>query len=275
MRAGTAAQHRPHTGAAGNLKIGSHRARREIRRGTTTIIIGTGGVEQNGPYVAGGKHNYVLQTVLPHMARAMAPALIAPIVKFVPEGSIEPTPTGHMAYAGTISLEATTFEALLTDICRSYKAHGFLDIVLLGDSGGNQAGMERVADALNRRWSAERARVHSLREYYYEDQWSWNYLKSLGITQIDRTPPAGQSPDRPADYRNGIHDDIYYEAQNAVQDPKLIRMEQRIKAGWFSLHGVELAPISKTIEIGEKLAAYRAGIAAQAFHASQRRMRSN
>ena len=256
-------------------ELTSMEIRDAVRRGTTTIIVGTGGVEQNGPYVVGGKHNFVLQTVLPPIARAIAPALIAPIVKFVPEGDIEPTPAGHMAYAGTISVEAATFEALLTDICRSYKAHGFLDIVLLGDSGGNQTGMERVAKTLNQRWSGERARVHYLREYYYEDQWSWNYLKSLGITQIDGTPPPGQSQDRPADWRNGIHDDIYYEAQIAVQDPKLIRMEQRIKAGLFSLHGVELAPISRTIEIGEKLAAYRAGITAKAFRASQQRLRSN
>lgn len=87
-----------------------------IRSGTTTIIIGTGGVEQNGPYVAGGKHNYVLQTVLPYIARAIGNALIAPVVKFVPEGAIEPTPSGQMRYAGTISVEPTTFEALLTDI---------------------------------------------------------------------------------------------------------------------------------------------------------------
>ena len=130
--------------------------REAVRGGTTTIIIGTGGVEQNGPYVAGGKHNFVLQTVLPYIAREIGHALIAPIVKFVPEGDIEPTPTGHMAFAGTISVEPATFEALLTDICRSYKAHGFTDIILLGDSGGNQAGMERVAAALNGRWAAER-----------------------------------------------------------------------------------------------------------------------
>jgi hypothetical protein len=246
-----------------------------IRNGTTTVIVGTGGVEQNGPYVAGGKHNFVLQTVLPYIARAIAPALIAPIVKFVPEGSIEPTPTGHMAYAGTISVEAATFEALLSDICRSYKAHGFLDIVLLGDSGGNQTGMERVADTLNRRWSADRARVHYLREYYVEDQWSWKYLKSLGITQIDRTPPPGKPQDRRADSRNGIHDDIYYEAQIAVQNPQFIRMEQRVKAGLFSLHGVDLAPVSRTIEVGQKLAAYRADITAKAFRASQQRLRGN
>jgi creatinine amidohydrolase len=245
-----------------------------IRNGTTTVIVGTGGVEQNGPYVVGGKHNYVLQTVLPYIARAIAPALIAPIVKFVPEGSIEP-PSGHMAYAGTISLEPATFEALLTDICRSYKAHGFVDIVLLGDSGGNQIGMERVAETLNQRWSAERVRVHYLREYYFEDQWSWNYLKSLGLAQIDRTPPPGQPQDRAADWRNGIHDDIYYEAQVAVQDPKLIRMEQRIRAGLFSLHGVDLAPIERTIGLGQKLAAYRADITAKSFRASQQRLRRN
>ena len=244
-----------------------------IRTGTTTIIIGTGGVEQNGPYVAGGKHNYVLQTALPYIARAMGKALIAPIVKFVPEGNIEPKPSGHMEYAGTISLESATFEALLTDICRSYKAHGFMDIVLVGDSGGNQTGMERVADALNRRWAGEKARVHYLREYYFEDRWSYDYLKKLGITQIDKTPPPGESEDRRTDTRNGIHDDIYYESQVAVQDPKLIRMEQRIKAGLFNLHGVELAPIEKTIEIGRKLAAYRAEIAVRAFEASRRKLR--
>ena len=246
-----------------------------VRSGTTTIIIGTGGVEQNGPYVVGGKHNFVLQTVLPYIAREIGHALIAPIVKFVPEGEIEPRPTGHMEYAGTISVEAATFEALLTDICRSYKAHGFIDIVLLGDSGGNQAGMAKVADDLNRKWSKERARVHYLREYYEQDKWSYSYLKSLGITQIDRIPPSGQPQDRPSDWRNGIHDDLYYETQIAVQDPNLIRMDQRMKAELFSLHGVQLSPISRTIEIGRQLAKYRAGITAKALETSRQRLRAN
>ena len=245
--------------------------REAVRSGTTTIIIGTGGVEQNGPYVAGGKHNFVLQTVLPYIAREIGHALIAPIVKFVPEGDIEPTPTGHMQYAGTISVEPATFEALLTDVCRSYKAHGFRDIILLGDSGGNQAGMEHVATALNRKWAGEKARVHYLREYYDEDKWSYAFLKSLGITQIDKTPSPGEAADRPSDWRNGIHDDMYYEAQVAVQDPNLIRADQRMKAGLFTLHGVDLAPVSRTVEIGRKLAAYRAKITAKAFEASRRR----
>jgi hypothetical protein len=244
-----------------------------VRAGKTTVIIGTGGVEQNGPYLAGGKHNFVLATVLPEIAKEIGNTLIAPIVKFVPEGAIEPAPRGHMAYPGTISLEPATFEALLTDICRSYKAHGFKDIILVGDSGGNQGGMQNVANALNKKWEAEPARVHFLREYYSEDQWSYDFLKSQGVVQIDKTAAAGQAPDRRTDTRNGMHDDVYYEAQTAVQDPKLIRAEQRIKAGLFTLHGVDLAPVSKTVELGRKLAVYRAGITARAFRASQKKLR--
>ena len=242
-----------------------------VKGGTTTIIIGTGGVEQNGPYVAGGKHNFVLQTVLPYIARAIPNSLIAPIVKFVPEGRIEPAPGGHMAYPGTISLEAATFDALLTDICRSYKAHGFTDIILLGDSGGNQAGMRNVADALNKRWAAETARVHFLPEYYDQDRWSYDYLKTLGITQINKTP--GAAPDARVDTRNGMHDDIYYESQIAALDPKLIRAEERRKAGLLTLHGVDETDIAKLVDIGKKLAEYRAGITAAAFKASQQRLR--
>ena len=244
-----------------------------IKAGKTTVLIGTGGVEQNGPYLAGGKHNFVLATVLPEIAKTIGNTLIAPVVKFVPEGAIEPVPRGHMSYPGTISLEPATFEALLTDICRSYKAHGFTDIILVGDSGGNQRGMENVATTLNKRWEADAARVHYLREYYSEDQWSYDYLRSLGIVQIDKTP--GATADRRADTRNGMHDDIYYTAQTAVQDPTLIRMNQRVKAGLFSLHGVELAPIEKTVELGRKLAVYRAGITAKAFEASKKRHAGN
>jgi len=246
-----------------------------VRAGKTTVLIGTGGVEQNGPYVAGGKHNFVLATVMPEIARAIGNTLIAPIVKFVPEGAIEPTPRGHMSYPGTISLENSTFEALLTDICRSYKAHGFKDIILIGDSGGNQTGMRNVAAALNTKWVADSAaaRVHFLPEYYTEDQWSYDFLKAQGVVQIDKSAAADQQ-DRRTDTRNGMHDDVYYEAQSAVQDPKLIRAEQRIKAGLFTLHGVDMAPIGKTVELGRKLAVYRAGITARAFQASLKKLRS-
>ena len=130
-----------------------------LRDGKTTAIISTGGIEQNGPYLATGKHNYVLTGACEGIARKLGNALCAPVIKLVPEGSIE-NPSGHMRYPGTISLREETFRAVLDDVASSLRAHGFTDIVFIGDSGGKQRGMAAVAEALNERWGA-RARPSS------------------------------------------------------------------------------------------------------------------
>src|SRR2546426_10462803 len=65
-----------------------------LKAGKTTVIIPTGGVEQNGPYLATGKHNYILRATAEAIARKLGNALAAPSVPFVPEGDID-RPTGH------------------------------------------------------------------------------------------------------------------------------------------------------------------------------------
>ena len=115
-----------------------------MRAGKKTVIVATGGVEQNGPYLVTGKHNVVLRGATEAIARKLGDALVAPIVPFVPEGDIDP-PSLHMKYPGTISVTEETFRALLTDICASLRMHGFEHIILIGDSGGNQDGMKTVA----------------------------------------------------------------------------------------------------------------------------------
>ncbi len=65
-----------------------------------------------------------------------------------------------------------------------------------------------------------------------------------------------------------MHDDLYYEAQTAVQDPNLIRADQRLDAGLFSLHGVDMAPVSRIVELGKELAEYRVEITAIACRKS-------
>jgi hypothetical protein len=65
-----------------------------------------------------------------------------------------------------------------------------------------------------------------------------------------------------------------YEAQMAVQDPSLIRWAQRERVGLLALHGVDLRPLDRLVDIGRQLAEYRAVITARAFAASQRRLRS-
>ena len=107
-----------------------------IRGGKTTVIVATGGVEQNGPWVVTGKHNYILGAVTEVIARKLGNALVAPIIKLVPEGDHDP-PSRSMRYPGTVSLREETFRNVLIDVCSSFKPHGFRNIVLIGDSGGN------------------------------------------------------------------------------------------------------------------------------------------
>src|SRR5215510_5493973 len=106
--------------------------------GKTTIIVPTGGTEQNGPHMAIGKHNVRVAANAETIARRLGNALVAPVMAYVPEGAIDP-PTGHMRFPGTISLPDPIFRQVLEYAARSLKQHGFRNIVFLGDSDGNQA----------------------------------------------------------------------------------------------------------------------------------------
>ncbi len=218
-----------------------------IRAGKTTAIIPTGGIEQNGPYLALGKHNYILQATTDRIARMLGDALVAPIVSFVPEGNIDP-PSGHMLYPGTISVTEETFRALLRDIARSLRAHGFLNIILIGDSGGNQDGMRAVADQLSAAWAEDETEIHFIPEYYDNPLWN-QWLELRGIQQVDE----------------GLHDDVRHSAIMMTVDPTTVRMEQRIAQGMFSINGVALEPSDLTIELGWELVEYQATITANAI----------
>src|SRR5215510_1796569 len=135
-----------------------------VKGGKDTVIISTGGMEPNGPYLAVGKHNYVLQANCEAIARKMGNALCAPIIKLVPEGRIDP-PSGHMVSPGTMSVREETFRAVLTDAVTSLRQHGFKTIILIGDSGGNQSGQRAVADSLTAIWKGDPIVAH-VQEYY-------------------------------------------------------------------------------------------------------------
>ncbi|HVX60718.1 MAG TPA: creatininase family protein [Pirellulales bacterium] len=223
-----------------------------LAAGKTTVIVATGGLEQNGPYLATGKHNYILRATTQAIARKLGDALVAPIVPFVPEGNIDP-PSGHMRYPGTISVRESTYEALLKDICGSLKTHGFKEIVLIGDSGGNQTGMKNVANELNARWSDEPTRVHYLPEYYdYPAVAKW--LESEGIQQVPE----------------GLHDDFAITAMMMTVDPNTVRMKERGAAGKFSINGIDLAPAPKTIEWGKRIIEFRADATVKALEQARK-----
>ncbi len=219
-----------------------------MRAGKDTVIVATGGVEQNGPYLVTGKHNVVLRGTTEAIARKLGNTLVAPIVPFVPEGDIDP-PTVHMKYPGTISVSEATYEALLTDICNSLRTHGFEHIILIGDSGGNQEGLKNVATRLNK--NPNGGRLHYIPEYYdFTAVAAW--LEAEGIKQ---TP-------------EGLHDDFGMTAMMMSVDPRSVRTEQRIAAGNFRINGVDLAPAEKTIEWGKRIIDFRAEVTVKAINAA-------
>src|SRR5262245_30931901 len=124
-----------------------------IGSGKTTIIIPIGGTEQNGPHMALGKHNVRVKALSEKIALALGDALVAPVIAYVPEGGVNP-PTAHMRFPGTITVPNETFEKVLEYAARSFRLHGFHDIVFLGDHGGYQNDDKAVADRLNREWAA-------------------------------------------------------------------------------------------------------------------------
>jgi creatinine amidohydrolase len=219
-----------------------------LRSGKTTVLVPTGGIEQNGPYLATGKHNYILRATMEAVARRLGNALVAPIVPFVPEGNIDP-PSGHMIYPGTISVTEDTYERLLTDLCASLRVSGFRDIVLLGDSSGNQQGMQNVARRLTAKWASEKVRVHFLAEYYnYAEVAHW--LEEQGIRLENEV----------------VHDDFIVTAQLLAVNPTTVRLQQRLAAGPFRISGMTLNP-DQTAEWGRKIIAFRADRTVRAIRA--------
>lgn len=210
-----------------------------IREGTTTAIVSSGGIEQNGPYLATGKHNYVVEGACEGIARALGNALCAPILKLVPEGSIT-NRTGAMRYSGSLSLRPATFMAVLEDVAGSLRAHGFTDIIFIGDSGGNQEGMLDVARRLNARWSD--ATVHYIPEFY-EYRLVFDYMRDeLGIVEPTN---------------DGYHDDFVITSIMLARDPSTVRYAERKAAGLLSINGLSIEDAEATAEIGRQLLQFR------------------
>lgn len=130
-----------------------------IAAGKTVALVPIGGTEQNGPHMTLGKHNLRVRELARRIAERLGNAIVAPVVAYVPEGNIDP-PSGHMRFAGTITIPADAFEKTLESTARSLLRHGFRQVVFLGDHGGYRRSLDRVA--------ARVKGVHALPEYYRE-----------------------------------------------------------------------------------------------------------
>jgi sterol desaturase/sphingolipid hydroxylase (fatty acid hydroxylase superfamily)/creatinine amidohydrolase/Fe(II)-dependent formamide hydrolase-like protein len=204
------------------------------RDGFDSIIIPTGGTEQNGPFVALGKHNFIVHKTAEQIAQKVGKTLVAPVLAYVPEGDVAPT-TGHMKYAGTLSLPEPIFEAVLEASARSFKAHGFRNIFILGESGDSQTAQDRVVERLAAEWAGTDVRIANVRDYYF------------GNKQVETLIAEGYSRED-----IGTHAGIRDTSELMAVSPDNVRLKDYVVPEGFD-HGANGTPWVANASIGKKL----------------------
>jgi creatinine amidohydrolase/Fe(II)-dependent formamide hydrolase-like protein len=152
-----------------------------ISGGATTAIYYAGSTEQNGPHLATGKHNFVARHVAGRIASELGTALVYPILPFAPTGDAAAR-SGHMRFPGSVSVSEETYTAVARDVAASARAAGFRFVMLMGDHGGGQQALEKLAAALDRQWGAQGTRVAYVPEVYFGAERRVNdFLAARGI----------------------------------------------------------------------------------------------
>ena len=165
------------------------------------------------------------------MARKLKNALIAPTIQYVPEGNPD------NAGPGTISNPSPMYDSLLDAAARSLKAHGFKEILLIGDSGGNQAGLTATATKLNEEWKDAGVKVLALTAYYNEGR---EHYRAWLLAQYGYD-----------DQMIGSHAGISDTAQLMYVRPQGVRRDMVKPFGGPRDSGVSGDPTKATAEIGK------------------------
>ena len=216
-----------------------------IDQGYDTVLIPTAGIEQNGPHLVLGKHRIVIEHTSQKIAAQLGHTLVLPTIDYVPEGDVGEAPTGHMQFAGTISIPETVFEQILEAAARSMQTHGFKNIFFIGDSGDSQRAQARVAARMQAEWKNEEILIAHIDNYYGHNG------------QFEALLAQGYSADQIGTHA-GIRDtsEVLYLEEEAVRDDPLKGPKHRP-------NGVRGAPSLASSEIGEKMVQLKIDAAVQ------------
>lgn len=140
-----------------------------IAGGKTTAIYYAASIEQNGPGLALGKHLFIAHYAAQRIAEELGNALVYPTMPYAIAG--DPIKkTGHMRFPGTVSVLEETFGAVARDVALSAIAAGFKNVALMGDHGGGQQTLKKVAEALNAEWSPKGVHVYYIPDLYHKEK---------------------------------------------------------------------------------------------------------
>jgi creatinine amidohydrolase/Fe(II)-dependent formamide hydrolase-like protein len=207
-----------------------------IEHGFTTAIVPSGGLEQNGPHLAIGKHDRIVAFTAKRIAAALGRTLVTPVVSFVPQGEYSP-PTGHLRFPGTIGVPPDIFAGTLDGIARSLKAAGFRTICFVADHGESLPVQNAVAERLGREWAGEGVRVVSVKGY------------TADAAQLAWLQSQGESP-----ASIGRHGGIQDTSELLAAYPPGVKLERWTgRPAWSEPTGADGDPTRASAERGAKL----------------------
>jgi creatinine amidohydrolase/Fe(II)-dependent formamide hydrolase-like protein len=232
--------------------------RDKIKEGYTTVLIMTGGVENNDGNLQMNKHNINIKLLGEMMARKMGKTLVAPLVTLEPGNAgtnIQPGRAGPM-------ISQATYVSLLYDMGNYLRSMGCTEIYYMGDSGGNARGMAAAADSLTKVYADSPVKVvfKHIPEFYNHTSVVQPYIQNeLKIPEgIKIGASSGTS---------GLHEELGIDATMALADPQSIRYEQRVKAGQAEINGIKFESLKWLQDLGRKVAELRVTTAINAISA--------
>jgi creatinine amidohydrolase len=219
-----------------------------MKDGYTTVLIMTGGVENNDGNLQMNKHNINIKLLGEMLARKMGKTLVAPLVTLEPGNAganIQPGRAGPM-------LSQATYVAVLYDMGNYLRSMGFKEIYYMGDSGGNARGMQAAADSLTKVYasSPDKVSFKHIPDFYNHTSVVQPYIQNeLKIPEGIRIGASSGT--------SGLHEELGIDATMALADPQSIRFEQRVKAGQAEINGIKFQSLAWLQDLGRKVADVR------------------
>jgi creatinine amidohydrolase len=172
--------------------------RREIDGGRDTIVLAFGAVEQHGHHLPFGTDS-IFGDELGRMLADRLDAFFAPTVQVG-------VSRHHLAFPGTMSVEADTFAGVVGDIVRGWAQHGFKRIVLLPTHGGN---FQPLAVALERLGDVDGVKVIGVTDLNLLVSATLGLGQELGVSSGD----------------GGLHGGEWETSMMLALHPELVRMD--------------------------------------------------
>lgn len=145
----------------------------QLESGVDTVVFGVGSTEQHGPALPLQTDGRIADFAANMLAIQLDKALQAPTIRVGYSGH-------HLSFPGTISIQSSTLQAIISDYVDSLVHHGFKKLVITNHHGGN-------CQAIEASLAEMRQKYPDMKFVYFYDQETTEALGKL-CHQFQITP---------------------------------------------------------------------------------------